>query len=72
MIGYMDVNHEVIEKAYERIKEKTGCCKILPAARINIHDDGTLEFATLVCDRRMGSEQAGVAARYCRNCKEEK
>ena len=72
MIGFLDIPHEVIEKAYREIQKKKGCCRILPAARVNICDDGALDFGGLVCDNRMGGEQTGVGAGHCHNCEKKK
>ena len=66
-IGYIDIENDTIVEYLEKVKKKIGICKILPAGRFQITNEG-IQFGYLICSNKMGGDSTGIAAEYCKNC----
>lgn len=70
--GYIDIEHEELEKYFVAVKKKIGICDILPRARFSLRNNGFPTYDGLVCSEKMTGRQTGIGAEWCKNCVLEK
>jgi hypothetical protein len=66
--GYIDISYEEIQNYLREVNKKTGICKILPRARMQITKKGLLYDGLICSPEDMNGSATGVSAECCKNC----
>ena len=65
--GYIDIRYDQARRFVAEAETKQGTCRVLPAGRFYLNENGSVTFWALVC-KDIGGESTGVGASGCRNC----